>query len=431
MRWMKLIALVLAASLLAGCSGGSGNASEPGDGGRTAPVPGGGTALKPEETGDHAVAPVPDEGADRALGQFGTELLRQARQEGESTLVSPLSVLLALSMTANGAEGDTLAAFLDTLGGGVSLEALNANCASLLADYAALGGSTQCNIANGLWLDGKLSADADFVGRCADIYGAGLYQADLDTQETVDGVNGWVKEQTRGMIDGILSQPPSDDAVLLLVNALYLKNAWQAPFPPEATQTMFFHPETGGEQEMEFLGNGTRDERYFDTGRETGVVLPYDDGRLAFVAAMPNEGSLTEYLADWDGARLAELLDSAEETRLLLRMPKFQAEWTGGLNEALKAMGLADAFDPDAADLSGMGTAEGPLYISSVAHRTRIEVSEEGTEAAAATAVTVATCSAIAEPDFCTLVLDRPFVYGIVDLERGVTLFLGTFEQPE
>ena len=158
------------------------------------------------------------------------------------------------------------------------------------------------------------------------------------------------------------------------------------------------------------------------------MVLPYDDGRLGFLAMLP-DGELDAWLETLDGDTLPALLAAAEEERVLLRLPKFEAEWGGELSDALAAMGLETAFDPDRADFSALGTApDGPLYVSSVVHKARIEVNEKGTEAAAATVVGVD--GAAAPTDYRELVLDRPFCYAVVDLERGVPLFLGTFERP-
>ena len=413
-KWHRVIAAGLALALLAGCTNGtihSGQAAKPLDPG----------------TGSAKVEAKPSAAADKALVDFGGKLLGQVRKEGENTLVSPLSVLLCLAMCANGAEGDTLQEFLDALGGGAALDELNSSCASLINDYLSLEGSTECSIAGGLWVDERMTPNQDFLGRCADVYRAGAYQADLDTQQTVDQVNAWVKEQTRGMIGGILSDPLPQEAVLLLVNALYLKNTWAWEFDAGDTYEGLFNPKSGGTQEVEYLHNGTRNEQYINTGAGRGVILPYDDGRLAFFALMPQDGDLGGYLAKWNGDTLPQLLSSAEETLLSLSMPKFEAEWSGSLAETLASMGLETAFDEECAQFEGMGHADGNLYLSDVVHKTRIEVNEKGTEAAAVTAAIVADC-AMAMPEPERLALDHPFVYGIVDLERQVPVFLGTFE---
>ena len=223
---------------------------------------------------------------------------------------------------------------------------------------------------------------------------------------------------------------PAEDAALLLVNALYLKNAWEHEFDPVNTREDNFHPAHGSATVTDFLSNGIRQEQYFRTEDAAGVVLPYDDGRLAFAAVLP-DGDLDAWLENLDGDTFPALIGAAEDTRLLLRMPKFEAEWGGELKDALTALGLDAAFDPARADLSGLGTTEsgGPLFIDSVLHRAKIQVDEEGTEAAASTVV-MAPAGAPAPMDYEELILDRPFCYAIVDLERGVPLFLGTFERP-
>lgn len=410
MKWHRILAAGLALALLAGCT----------DGGVRPLTPDGGNA---------PAAGRPSDTADRALGAFGGRLLSQVRQEGENTLVSPLSVLLCLSMCANGAQGDTLQEFLDTLGGGVDLDTLNASCASLMEDCLSLEGSTECSIAGSLWVDERLTVNEDFLSRCADLYRAETYQADLDTQQTVDQVNAWVKKQTQGMIGGILDEPLSPDAALLLVNALYLKNAWTNAFEAKDTQEQPFYPASGGEIQTEFLHNGGRKERYIHTENERGVVLPYDDGRLAFFALLPEDGDLGGWLEGMDGGTLPRLLSAAEKTELSLALPKFETEWSGSLAESLQALGLELAFDSSGrAQFGGVGRAD--VYLSDVLHKTRIEVNEKGTEAAAVTVAEENWTGLIVSTEQKVLTLDRPFVYGIVDLERGVPLFLGTFETP-
>ena len=415
----KLLSLLLPLALLAGCAAPFG-AYRP---------PAGVTDLSQPVGEEMPAPPEADGAADAAIGNLGAQLLRAVREPGEGTLLSPLSVALALSMTANGAAGDTLAEFEALLGADV--DTVNANAASLLAEYRDLGGSTVSNLADSLWLDDSLEANERFLSRCTAFYGAGLYQTDLATERTRQAVNGWVEANTNGMIPEILTKVPAEDAALLLVNALYLKNTWEHEFDPVNTREDNFHPAHGSATVTDFLSNGIRQEQYFRTEDAAGVVLPYDDGRLAFVAVLPDEG-LDPWLEHLDGNTFPALIGAAEDTRLLLRMPKFEAEWGGELADALSALGLGTAFDPARADFSGMGTTEsgGPLFISSVAHRAKIQVNEKGTEAAAATAVEMRSGGEPLMEEYEELILDRPFCYAIVDLERGVPLFLGTFERP-
>lgn len=414
----KLLALLLLPALLAGCSAPT-----------SAPRVAGATDLTPRyEAGDRGDFQAKPQ-ADAAIGDLGADLLRAVRQPGENTLLSPLSVALALSMTANGAAGDTRAEFEALLGAEVNT--LNENAASLLADYLSLEGSTQSSIANSLWVDQGLTAKDLFLERCAAFYQAGVYQADLDTEQAKNAVNDWIGQVTRGMIPEMLQKPPSEDTALLLVNALWLKTAWAEEFDPSGTHTRPFTAADGTVTETDFLSNGIWTEQYFRTEDAAGVVLPYDDGRLAFLAVLP-DGDLDGWLEGVDGATFSSLLEAAEDATVSLSLPKFEAEWGGNLSDALKGMGLEAAFDPGLADFSALGTtAEGlPLFVSSVDHRAKIEVNEKGTEAAAATVVAM---PAGAEPpaERVELIFDRPFCYAIVDLERGVPLFLGTFETVE
>lgn len=415
----KLLALLLPLALLAGCG------ANP-----SAPRVAGAVSLIPEheagDKGDFQARPQ----ADAAIGNLGARLLRAVRRPGENTLLSPLSVTLALSMTANGAAGDTREEFETLLGADV--DALNKNAASLLADYLALEGSTQSAIANSLWVDEMLTANDLFLERCAAFYEAGVYQADLGAEGTRNAVNDWIDQVTRGMIPQMLQKPLAEDTALLLVNALWLKTAWAEEFDPNDTDTHPFTAADGTVTDTDFLSNGVRTEGYFRTETAAGVVLPYDDGRLAFVAILP-DGGLDGWLEELDGETFSHLLDSAEDTLVYLRMPKFEAEWGGSLSDALKDLGLESAFDPGQADFSALGSVEGgaPLFVGSVDHRAKIQVNEKGTEAAAATVVAVP-AGAEAEPmDPVELCLDRPFCYAVVDLERGVPLFLGTFETVE
>ena len=413
MKKRTLLSLLLLPALLAGCAPSA--AWRPSEGV---------TALTTAEEfpGDRAdFQPQPE--ADAAIGTLGAELLRAVRTPGENTLLSPLSVTLALSMTANGAAGDTLAELEALLG--AEVDVLNANAGSLLDDYLALEGSTESAIANSLWMDDSLAAGEVFLDRCTAFYRAEVYQADLPTEETRDAVNDWIGQVTRGMIPRMLQEPPREDAALLLVNALYMKNTWEEEFDASDTHPRIFTAADGTETELDFLYNGTRRERYFAAEDAAGVVLPYDDGRLGFIAVLP-DGELDPWLEGLDGETFSQLLAAAEETEVALRLPKFEAEWGGSLTDALRALGLDTAL----ADFSPMGTSDGmPLFLASVDHRAKLEVTEEGTEAAAATVVTMAEESAPMESP-AELTFDRPFCYAIVDLERGVPLFLGTFERP-
>lgn len=438
-----LLACALGLSLLTGCSGKSDPTYGPGDSSFTPPP------MEPfADLVSQAFLPASSPQVEGALADFGLELLKQTRaangvkaMESEmdhvpfSTLVSPFSAAMALSMTANGAEGDTLSQFLEVLGDGADLDELNAAWAQLVGDYHALGGSTQLTIANSLWEDLDSGIFESFAAKCQGGYGAQIFTTNLSDTWIVDHVNGWVSRKTSGLIPKIISEPFDQDTELLLVNALYLKNQWAKEFDPDATHEMDFLHAGGSDSRADYLQHFDTELSYLQGEGAQGVVLPYDDGRLAFFALLPDvytdcDYNFGEWLNTLEGEALTQLINSREDALFLrFAMPKFTAKWRGDLSEALSGMGLADAFVPETADFSKMGSNPDGYYIDQVIHAAKIEVNEKGTEAAAATVVSLPPASSAEPPrEGITLVLDRPFLYGIIDLQTGVPLFLGTYE---
>ena len=368
-----------------------------------------------------------------ALADFGLGLLQKTREEEQgAVLISPLSAALALSMAANGAQGDTLAQFEAVLGGGSSYEAVNWTCDGLRKVYQNLTGSTQCSIANSLWLDPEGQIKNDFIGRCRGIYNAQVFQAELSGAGIVKDLNGWVSDHTNKLIPKIIDEPFDEDAACLLVNALYLKNRWAMEFSPGDTREMDFHHRDGSTSRTDFLSHFSTQLSYLQGEGAQGAVLPYDDGRLAFFTLMPDMSPDSPSLEDWlntlEGDALVRIIKNRTDIQFLqFDMPKFEADWSGNLKDVLTALGLEEAFDPAKADFSRLGDSRGGYYISQVIHAAKIQVNEKGTEAAAA-AVAAVSGRGAAEPEGVTLILDRPFLYGVVDLQFGVPLFLGTYE---
>ncbi len=414
----QIVSLLLALTMLMGYQGGQAP-----DVSQTEPVP----------TDAPVVSPVdPAKAAEVAYADFSLNLLRSSRKEGKNTLLSPLSVTLALGMTANGAAGETRQEFADLFG--VAPEELNPYCLGLMERYGDLGGSSETDLVNSLWCDPDLTLNDDFVQTCQDYFGAELFHADLQSVKTVRSINSWVSKATRGMIPSVLNKPMPEGYVLALINAVYFKNQFEWPFEePWLPWTMDFHNADGTVSKPNGMSNGRRTETYLSHQGGQGVLLPYDDGKLGLLLMLPDEGvSLTDYLDGWDGQTISGLLENQRETKVSLTMPKFKAEWEGELKEILMSLGLTRAFIFGQADFTPMGSSTfGPLFIGSVFHKTAFEVNEKGTEAAAVTVVTMGAGSARPPEEVVYLTLDRPFVYGIVDLETGAPLFLGTLEQVE
>ena len=352
-----------------------------------------------------------------ALTGFGAKLLQNEMQE-ENPLVSPLSVASALSMTANGAVGETKTQMEQTLGADTG--SLNA-CFSVL--QASLENDKQLKAANSIWMKdtNTLHVEDAFLQQNADSYAAELYSAPFD-DSTKTAINDWVSKQTDKMIPEILDEIP-DGAVMYLVSALAFDAKWERPFKSYEVWEGTFTARGGQEQTGDFLHGAVG--QYLSDEHAEGFLKPYADGKYAFAALLPDETTNIEnYVNQLTGERLHAILASPIDESVEIALPKFKAEFSAELSENLKALGMTDAFDGVNADFTDLGTSdEGNIYISRVLHKTFMQVDEEGTKAAAATAVDATTESAALYPH--SVILNRPFVYMIVDLETGLPIFLG------
>ena len=371
------------------------------------------------------VSPDPGEASD-AL-DFAIRLYRTA-YDGENTLLSPLSILAALAMTANGATGETKSQMESVLG--MTVEELNAFFTAYLA---ALPNDQNCKlaIADAIWIrdDGRLVVKDSFLSVNADVYRAAAYRTPFD-RAAVEEINGWVREKTDGMIEGILDEVPSKSLMMLILNALAFDAKWESPYRDESSvQSGDFKKENGDKVRVEFLC-GTERIYLEDGDRAVGFVKPYAGGRYAFAALLPSEGTaIADYIATLDGERIATILQNRRTCTVTTRLPKFESRTELLLNDSLKKLGMTDAFSESAADFSGINDSC-ELYISRVLHKTFIEVGEQGTRAAAVTGVFLdyAGNFYLEEPKVVTL--DRPFVYLIYDVENSLPLFIGTLNDP-
>lgn len=377
-----------------------------------------------ELKGDPSAVPaVPAEmdlnGAADAVTGFAVELLRQT-DSGGSTLLSPVSVVYALAMTANGAAGETLTQMESVLG--LPLEELNA-CLRAYADQLPAEDGGRCSLANSIWLRDqadRLTVEQSFLDAAAAYYDASVFRAPFD-ESTLRDINAWVSDHTGGLIPSIMEEIP-ESAVIYLINALAFEGEWEDIYREDQVHDGTFTTEDGREQPAELMYGA--ETAYLEDDLAAGFLKYYQGQNYAFAALLPNEGvSLDDYLSSLTGERLRDLLTHPQDTVVQTAIPKFTAETTTELNDALSALGMADAFDVGLADFSAMGTStDGPLYISRVLHKTHLTLDERGTRAGAATAVQMAGSTA----DPLSVYLTRPFLYVLMDCEAGLPLFIGT-----
>lgn len=393
--------------------------------------PGGGTAQELTDGRSENIVYTYD-GSCSPVSAFALALLGQTVSTGEDNpVISPLSAYLALAMAADGAGGDTARQFDALLQ--MSQSDRDAMCAALRAALTDTAGSTTLNLAQSAWLDEDTEAREEYLQQIVNVFDAQLYAADLDTEETRSAINDWVKERTNGLIPELLAQNLDPDAAMVLLNTLYFLGSWEIPFPAEDTWDGSFCNEDGTEAQTDFM-HRTGSMTVVENGAWEGVLLPYDDGRTAFLAlkvrdmrCTAGEPTLRERAAQLSGADWQALLSGGSTQEVALALPRLDMDFTITLNDALQALGLVDAFDPERADFSPMGTRNGnPLYVSTVLQKVRLKVGEKGTEAAAATAVLMAEASAAPDPEPPrSMVFDSPFLYAVVDLDSQTPLFLG------
>lgn len=363
------------------------------------------------------------------VADFGMRLFQASFQEDQNTLISPVSILAALAMTANGAEGETLTQMETVLG--QSRDALNS-----WHKYGTLYDDDILASANAIWFrkDTGFAAEEAFLQTNADYYGAGIYQAPFDGT-TVKEINNFVEENTKGMIKEVLQEIPSG-AVLYLVNALSFDAKWEETYDEYQIWEGIFTKDDGTQQEVELMYS--EECWYYENEVCTGFRKHYKEGepnRFAFVALLPKEGvSLRNLVESLDGKQLQSFLAQPEGVKVDAAIPKFETEFDTQMSEVLVKMGMTDAFDESVADFSGLGSYKnGNLFISSVLHKTFISVAEQGTKAGATTVVELApTAAPPGEPEeIKQVILDRPFLYMIVDTSSNTPIFIGTLMDAE
>lgn len=368
------------------------------------------------------------DGIEEASVAFGVDMLRLSKKDGENSMISPLSILLALGMTANGADGETLEQMQKVLCGGKSIEEFNEYYEALVKRITNPKKGT-VSVANSIWYrdeKDRLTMKEDFIKLVEDVYSSEINPADFNNPETVDLINNWVKDKTDGCIEKIIKEIDLD-AVIYLINALYFEMKWQFQYSEAQVNEGVFHT-VNGDKNVTFMFS--EENSYIKDDKAEGFSKPYEGGKFSFVALLPDEGiTAEEYLNELNGEKLLNLLKNRQKKLGKAKMPKFKAEFDASLVKPLKKLGMTNAFDEGIADFKKMAVSTmGNIFINDVKHKTFIEVNETGTKAAAVTAVEMAN-SCVPSYEF-EITLDCPFIYMIIDEETSLPLFIGIFNTP-
>lgn len=414
-----LSCLLLVCLLLAGCAGERG-----------------GTNVTSEDIGaKDLLSPIKKEevevtGIERSyeglMTSLGVKLIQEtleAETETKNVLISPLSILYAMAMVSNGADDrEAVKAYWgDT-------DPLHIN--EFMLEYAGAlpqGEDYKLQLANSVWFTehDRFTVNENFLQTVKNYYDADVYQAPFD-EETCKDINEWVEWKTDGMIKDILDEIP-EDAVMYLVNALAFEAEWLSTYEEGQVRKGTFTKADGTQQKVDFMYDtvGT----YLEDDHATGFVRYYKGMKYAFAAMLPKEGiTPEEYIASLDGASLNAMLKNPVNTSVVTSIPVFQAEYDVEMKDILGKAGY-----PAYGTFNGVGTStRGDIVIGRILHKTFIQVGPQGTKAGAATVVEMKDECAPYEPEKPKEVhLDRPFVYMLIDCERGIPFFIGVTHDVE
>ncbi|MGI9456406.1 MAG: serpin family protein [Aeoliella sp.] len=355
---------------------------------------------------------------------FAVDMYQQIALEEGNQFFSPFSISSALAMTYAGAREQTASEMQRAIHFDLGQQALHPAFAALYQQLtlSAREGGQRLNIANGLCLT-RRDVSGDYKALLQESYNAEIFDGDLDA------INGWVKDKTEGKIAKIL-EDLDPNTICVLLNAIYFKGTWAEQFKERLTKDAPFHL-SASDKVMTPLMYQKEKLRLLEIDGYQAISIPYQGNQWSMVVVLPNEvdglAAIEEALTVEELAYRLAILEQQKPQDVALHLPKFKLETDYDLTTHCQELGMKDAFAADRANFSGMGWPEGELWISQIAHKAVVEVNEEGTEAAAATAVPLA---ARALPRYPTFRADHPFLILIRDNQTGSILFMGRVVDP-
>ncbi|MBQ2676832.1 MAG: serpin family protein [Clostridia bacterium] len=364
----------------------------------------------------------PDDSFKASQIRLAVELFKasSSKNTGENLLISPLSIQLALAMTANGANGKTKQEMEQLLGGEISLQELN----EYLHTYVESLPDEKDNklkIANSIWFrddKDRLTVEKDFLQTNANYYNAQIFKSAFDGQ-TLKDINNWIDINTDSMIDNALNEI-DPNSVMYLINALMFDARWQTPYEKDDVYDGEFTSASKEKQSVKMMRS--EENLYLNDGSAKGFVKNYKNYKYSIAALLPNEGvSIDEYIRGLTAEGLMNTLQNAEHRPVSATIPKFSYEYSLNMKDVLRSLGINSAFDPISADFSKMTSSK--VHLDQVIHKTFISVDERGTKAGAVTIVELKDTAVAPMP--ITVVLDRPFVYMIIDNSTNLPIFIG------
>jgi serpin B len=381
-----------------------------------------------------------DEKFVKQVSEMSMKLAKASMDEdlknNNNVLVSPINIFMALTMVLNGAGGETLDELKSFLCGDMSTEDFNKNM-SLFGNNVDESANLVFNTANSVWLkkNSGWKLKEDFVNINKKYFNVECFEEEFN-QETVDMLNGWVKEKTNGMIPQIIDKfDPLE--VLYLVSTLVFEGEWDSQYFVNSDAKTDEFTNSKNEKEKCILLTRERNTKYIEGDKYTGFAEPYKGGKYDFVALLPNkDSSVSEVLGSLANSDFSDIYKSAGYEQVLSKMPEFKYDYSLSVKNTLKQFGVDDMFDMSRSNLSNMATSDSGvnLYAKDVCHKTHIELDRNGTKAAAVTYINIAAGAASdlpTPPPPKKVICDRPFVYVIVQRSTGIPVFVGAVNSVE
>jgi len=352
-----------------------------------------------------------------------SEVLKQ--QPDKNIFISPTSIAIALAMTYNGAKAETQQAIAQTLElQGMSLEDVNQANSFLRETLSHPDPNVRLSLANSLWARKGEQFNPEFIQKNQNFYGARLTDLDFSDSQASSIINDWVKQSTEGKIEKIVEgKDITPNTILFLINAIYFKGAWGREFDKTQTKELPFTLINGTQKQHPIMFQQDR-YGYYTNELFQAVSLPYGQGRFSLYVFLPQKNSsLKAFYENLNAENWDKWMSQFKPQPVYIGLPRFRLDYGIELNNVLKSLGMAIAFDPNRANFANMTSR--PAYISKVKHNTFFEVNEEGSEAAGATSVQIVTRGVPT-----SVIVDHPFFCAIRDNQTKTILFMGSVVEP-
>lgn len=369
--------------------------------------------------------------ADNTFGLEAFRLIRESSDK-ENLMVSPLSISVALAMAYNGAEGATKTEMEKTLKlNGLSTEQINNSYKMLIDALQSVDKDVVFEIANAIFYAQGFNVKADFINTNKTFYDAEVESLNFSLTSAVETINSWVADKTNNKIPTIIDQLSPDDRMVLL-NAIYFNGTWTTEFEEEGTKMLNFNKVDNSTIEVATMSKEDK-LGYTTNSLFSAIKLPYGTGQYNMLVFLPEgENNSNDLIKELSANNWKKWMEDFEiEDNVVVKMPRFKFAFESPLNDVLKQMGMINAFQPNIADFSKISDED--LFISSVRHKSFIDVNETGTEAAAVTSVTFTTTS-VGPGDGIQRIyftVNKPFVFAITEKDTDAILFIGEVQNPE